>query len=188
MYDISDGWFTKARKISSPNFNERPENSVIDAIIIHSISLPPGCYEGNDIDHFFSNQLNCDKDPFYDEIRDLTVSAHVLIRRDGELVQYVSLFNRAWHAGPSQLGKQKNCNDFSIGIELEGTDNSGFESAQYKTLTDVVSALLNNFPKITRERIVGHSDIAPGRKTDPGSGFDWQAWQYMLNNKISRTG
>ena len=188
MYDISDGWFTTARKISSPNFNERPENSTIDAIIIHSISLPPGCYEGNDIDHFFANQLNCDKEPFYDEIGDLTVSAHLLIRRSGELVQYVSLFDRAWHAGQSQLGKQKNCNDFSIGIELEGTDNSRFEPAQYKTLTGVVSALLDNFPKITRERIVGHSDIAPGRKTDPGSGFDWQTWRHMLNNKISRTG
>ncbi|MCU7937969.1 MAG: 1,6-anhydro-N-acetylmuramyl-L-alanine amidase AmpD [gamma proteobacterium symbiont of Bathyaustriella thionipta] len=185
MYDISDGWFKKSRKIISPNYNERPEDSVIDAIIIHSISLPPGCYQGNDIHHFFSNQLDCDKDPFYDEIRDVMVSAHLLIRRSGELVQYVSLFDRAWHAGQSRLGEQENCNDFSIGIELEGTDNSLFESAQYHTLTNVVSALLDYFPQITRKRIVGHSDIAPGRKTDPGSGFDWGYWQAMLTNSIN---
>jgi len=186
MYVISAGWFTKSHKVISPNFNERPENITIDAIILHSISLPPGCYKGNDVDDFFSNCLDCDKAPFYDEIRDLTVSAHLLIRRNGELIQYVSLFDRAWHAGPSRLGHQENCNDFSIGIELEGTDNSCFESAQYNTLAGVVSALLKYFPEITRERIVGHSDIAPGRKTDPGTGFDWQRWQDMLNNKISR--
>ena len=184
MYDISDGWFKKSHKIISPNYNERPENSTIDAIIIHSISLPPGCYEGDDINHFFSNQLDCDKDPFYDEIRDLTVSAHLLIRRNGELVQYVNLLDRAWHAGQSRLGEQENCNDFSIGIELEGTDNSPFESAQYNTLSSVVSSLLDYFPKITRERIVGHSDIASGRKTDPGTGFDWQRWQTMLADSV----
>ncbi|MCN4143660.1 MAG: 1,6-anhydro-N-acetylmuramyl-L-alanine amidase AmpD [Thiohalomonas sp.] len=185
MYDLSDGWFTKAHKIPSPNYNKRPENTAIDAIIIHSISLPPGCYEGNDIHHFFSNKLDCDKAPFYDEIRDLSVSAHLLIRRDGELVQYVNLLERAWHAGPSCLGDQENCNDFSIGIELEGTHNSHFEAAQYKTLTSVVSSLLKCFPEISTERIVGHSDIAPGRKTDPGTGFDWGHWQAMLNNTLN---
>lgn len=184
MYDISDGWISKSLKITSPNYNKRPENIVIDAIILHSISLPPGCYKGDDIHHFFSNKLNCDKDPFYDEIRDLTVSAHLLIRRNGELVQYVSLFDRAWHAGQSRLGEQENCNDFSIGIELEGTDNSPFEPAQYNTLTSVVCALLDYFPNITRERIVGHSDIAPGRKTDPGAGFEWQRWQAMLASSV----
>lgn len=181
MYDISDGWFTQSQIINSPNFNERPENTAIDAIIIHSISLPPGCYEGDDISQFFENKLDCDKDPFYDEIRGVEVSAHLLIRRTGELVQYVNLYSRAWHAGQSQLGAQKDCNNFSIGIELEGTDVSQFESAQYDTLTGVVESLMNYFPQISKERIVGHSDIASGRKTDPGTGFDWNSWHKMLN-------
>jgi N-acetyl-anhydromuramoyl-L-alanine amidase len=173
MYDISDGWFKHSRRVSSPNYNKRPDNIAIDAIIIHSISMPPGCYKGDDIDQFFSNRLDWDKDPFYDSIRGLAVSAHLLIRRDGELVQYVNLFSRAWHAGQSQLGERENCNDFSIGIEMEGTDNSLFEKAQYDTLSGVIEALMTVFPKISLDRITGHSNVAPGRKTDPGSGFDW---------------
>lgn len=173
MYAISDGWFKQSRRIVSPNFNDRPENIAIDAIIIHSISLPPGCYDGNDIDQFFSNQLDWKKDPYYELIQGMEVSSHLLIRRTGELVQYVNLFSRAWHAGQSQLCEKKNCNDFSIGIELEGTDDSPFEKTQYDTLAEVVKTLLAYFPGMTKERIVGHSDIAPGRKTDPGSGFDW---------------
>lgn len=173
MYEISDGWIKQSRRVASPNFNERPENTVIDAIVIHSISLPPGCYGGNDIDCFFANELDWEKDPFYDSIRDLEVSAHLLIRRSGELVQYVNLWSRAWHAGQSRLGDRENCNDFSIGIELEGTDCSAFEPAQYNTLNELVKTLVDYFPQIRRDRIVGHSDIAPGRKSDPGSGFDW---------------
>ncbi len=184
MYDISAGWFKQSHKVCSPNYNDRPENIAVDAIVIHSISLPPGCYEGDDISHFFVNELDCDKDPFYDEIRGLEVSAHLLIRRTGELVQYVNLHSRAWHAGQSQLDEQENCNDFSIGIELEGTDNSPFEMAQYNTLTGVVDALMDYFPKITQERIIGHSDIAPGRKTDPGTGFNWA----LLAKKIGKKG
>ncbi len=176
MYDISDGWLQPAHKICSPNYNERPENSTIDAIIIHSISLPPGCYEGDDVSQFFLNKLDCSKDSFYDEIRGLEVSSHFLIRRNGSLIQYVSLHSRAWHAGQSELAGKQNCNDFSIGIELEGTDTSFYEVAQYETLSKVVHTLMDYFPAITRERIVGHSDIAPGRKTDPGSGFDWKSW------------
>lgn len=183
MCDISDGWFIKSLKVLSPNYNKRPQNTTIDSIIIHSISLPPGCYLGDDIHDFFCNQLDCDKDPFYDEIRNVMVSSHLLIRRSGELVQYVSLFDRAWHAGQSQLSGQENCNDFSIGIELEGTDTSCFELAQYKTLTGVVASLMDYFPDISIERIVGHSDVAPGRKTDPGTGFDWPGWLEMLNNR-----
>jgi len=174
MYDISHGRFKQARQIASPNFNERPEDAEVDAIIIHSISMPPGCYDGNDIDHFFCNQLDWEKDPFYDSIRGMEVSAHLLIRRSGELVQYVNLFSRAWHAGPSTLCERENCNDFAIGIELEGTDQSQFEKAQYETLAEVITALRQYFPKITKERIVGHSDIAPGRKSDPGTGFYWE--------------
>ena len=173
MYEISDGWIKQSRRVASPNFNERPENTVIDAIVIHSISLPPGCYDGNDIDCFFANELDWEKDPFYDSIRDLEVSAHLLIRRSGELVQYVNLWSRAWHAGQSRLGDRENCNDFSIGIELEGTDCNAFEPVQYNTLNEVIKTLVDYFPKISRDRIVGHSDIAPGRKSDPGSGFDW---------------
>lgn len=174
MYDISDGWFIKAQKTASPNYNARPENTLINAIIIHSISLPPGCYEGDDISLFFTNALDCNTDPFYDAIRDLQVSSHLLIRRNGELIQYVSLYDRAWHAGQSQLDGESDCNNFSIGIELEGTDNSPFDNAQYDTLNGVISALRDYFPAIRPERIVGHSQIAPGRKTDPGSGFEWQ--------------
>ncbi len=174
MYEISDGWFTQARKVASPNYNKRPESVTIDSIIIHSISLPPGQYGGDEIDRFFSNQLDWDEHDYFREIKDLQVSSHLLIRRDGELVQYVNLHDRAWHAGQSCLAGQENCNDFSIGIELEGTDKSPFEKAQYKTLLAVIKTLKHYFPKICPEKIVGHSDIAPGRKTDPGSGFDWK--------------
>lgn len=173
MYEISDGWFIQARKIPSPNYNKRPENVTIDSIIIHSISLPPGQYGGDEIDRFFSNQLNWNEHAYFREIEGLQVSSHLLIRRNGELVQYVNLYDRAWHAGQSCLAGQENCNDFSIGIELEGTDVSPFENSQYETLLTVLKTLKNYFPEITAEKIVGHSDIAPGRKTDPGSGFDW---------------
>jgi AmpD protein len=181
MYDISDkGWCDQAKQIISPNYNDRPVDMGIDAIIIHSISLPPNCYQGNDISHFFTNQLDCDSDPFYPSIAKLKVSAHFLIRRTGELLQYVSVYSRAWHAGISELNQQDNCNDFSIGIELEGTDTSLFETVQYITLAQLVMSLQHHFPKITEQRIVGHSDIAPKRKTDPGIGFDWQQWRIQL--------
>ncbi len=175
MYQISDGWFAQARQIHSPNYNARPENTEIDSIIIHSISLPPGQYGGNEIDRFFTNQLDWKEHEYFKEIQGLQVSAHLLIRRDGELVQYVSFNDRAWHAGQSCLKGRENCNDFSIGIELEGTDNSLFETPQYEILSEVIKSLIVYYPQITRPNIAGHSDIAPGRKTDPGSGFDW-AW------------
>jgi len=175
MYHIENGWFLQSHKIHSPNCNIRPENTQIDAIIIHSISMPLACYEGDDISLLFTNQLDCDKDLSYDEVRGLKVSAHLLIRRTGELIQYVDLNERAWHAGKSCLGDREKCNDFSIGIELEGTDHSQFEAVQYDTLVEVVKALQSYFPHIRKEYIVGHSDVAPGRKTDPGKGFDWDA-------------
>jgi len=159
MYDIVNGWFEQSQKIVSPNYNLRPENIAIDAIIIHSISMPPACYEGDDINQFFTNQLDWEKDPFYDSIRGMKVSAHLLIRRTGELIQYVDLYSRAWHAGQSCLANRENCNDFSIGIELEGTDNSQFETAQYDTLLEVVRTLLIYFPHIKKDQIVGHSDV-----------------------------
>lgn len=186
MYDISDGWFKQSRKTISPNFNERPEKMPIDAIIVHSISLPPACYEGDDISLFFTNELDCNKDPYYDALRQLKVSSHLLIRRDGELLQYVDLNSRAWHAGQSKLGDRENCNDFAIGIELEGTDDSDFDVAQYETLTEVVASLMAYYPDITQERIVGHSEVAPGRKTDPGTGFDWLQWRTALAKKLEK--
>lgn len=174
MYEISDGWFKQSRQIPSPNYNQRPENAAIDSIIIHSISLPPGRYGGDEIDRFFSNQLNWQEHPYFQEIKGMEVSSHLLIRRNGELVQYVNLYDRAWHAGQSCLLGRENCNDFSIGIELEGTDESTFEKPQYETLIAVIKSLMEYFPQIRTENIVGHSDIAPERKTDPGKGFKWE--------------
>jgi len=177
MYTISDGWLDQATKIISPNFNQRPVSQHINAIIIHSISLPPGCYGGNEINQFFANELDCAQHPYFKQLLDLKVSAHFLIRRSGELIQYVSVFSRAWHAGQSCLSGQQNCNDYSIGIELEGTDTDVFAVEQYSVLIKLVQVLKNHFPQINTERIVGHSDIAPGRKTDPGTGFNWPDWQ-----------
>lgn len=182
MYEISDGWITQSCQVISPNYNERPQGTRIDCIVIHCISLPPGEYEGNDINALFTNQLDSNKHEFYQSIKGLKVSAHLLIRRSGELVQYVNLLSRAWHAGESRLGEQVNCNDFSIGIELEGTDDSEFEAVQYDVLIKVVKTLQAHFPDIKQDRIVGHSDIAPGRKTDPGSGFAWDAFFSRLNS------
>ncbi len=187
MYEISDGWFKQSRQIASPNYNKRPDNAIIDSIIIHSISLPPGQYGGNEIDRFFCNQLNWNEHPYFQAIRGMEVSAHLLIRRNGELVQYVNLHDRAWHAGQSCLAGRENCNDFSIGIELEGTDSTPFENTQYQTLIPVIKSLMGSFADITRDRIVGHSDIAPGRKTDPGLGFDWQLLkQNLIFNTVAK--
>ncbi len=174
MYDISDGWIKQAKRVHSPNYNQRPENTNVDAIIIHSISLPPGCYDGHDIEDFFTNSLDHDKDIYYQQIRHLQVSAHLLIRRSGELIQFVNFYDRAWHAGQSELHGCKDCNNFSIGIELEGTDSSPFDPSQYQALRKVIASLLQYFPHIIPQRIVGHCDIAPERKTDPGLCFDWE--------------
>ncbi|GGB36995.1 N-acetyl-anhydromuranmyl-L-alanine amidase [Oceanisphaera marina] len=142
-------------------------------LVVHSISLPPARYGGPYIDQLFLGKLNPDDDPYFAGIYQLRVSAHCLIRRDGELVQYVPFNKRAWHAGQSDFNGRERCNDFAIGIELEGTDTDHFTAAQYQQLTELTRLLQAQFPAITTERIVGHSDIAPGRKTDPGSGFDW---------------
>ena len=167
------GWLEPARHCPSPHFDDRPEQE-ISLLVIHSISLPPGQYGGPYIDQLFLGQLNPDDDAYFAGIQHLKVSAHCLIRRDGELVQYVSFLKRAWHAGQSSFQGRERCNDFAIGIELEGTDTDTFSAAQYQTLTKVTELLQSQFPAITTEHIVGHSDIAPGRKTDPGVGFDWE--------------
>jgi N-acetyl-anhydromuramoyl-L-alanine amidase len=167
----NDGWIEPAQHIVSPNFDARPDLCAVDMIVIHNISLPPFQYGGAGIVQLFTNQLNPDEHPYYAEIHTRKVSAHFLIRRDGELIQFVSCHHRAWHAGVSEWKGRERCNDFSVGIELEGCDIEAFEQQQYKTLQFLIKAIKANFPI---EHIVGHSDIAPHRKTDPGPYFDWK--------------
>ncbi|MFD1006993.1 1,6-anhydro-N-acetylmuramyl-L-alanine amidase AmpD [Oceanisphaera ostreae] len=167
-----DSWLIPARYCPSPHFDTRPQGEV-SLLVVHSISLPPARYGGPYIDQLFLGTLNPDEDPYFAEIHQLRVSAHCLIRRDGEIVQYVPFNQRAWHAGQSSFNGRERCNDFAIGIELEGTDTDTFTDAQYQQLTKITQLLQARFPAITTEHIVGHSDIAPGRKTDPGIGFDW---------------
>ena len=156
----------------SPNHDDRPEGSGIDLVVVHSISLPPGEYGGDAIERFFQNQLPADEHPYFTEIHELQVSSHVLIKRDGSIVQFVPFDKRAWHAGVSRYQQRERCNDFSIGIELEGTDSDIFEDIQYQQLLQLIKALQQTYPAIA-DHITGHSDIAPGRKKDPGTGFDW---------------
>ncbi len=148
--------------------------------MIHNISLPPGCYGGDCIERFFTNCLDWEEHPFYDEIRGVEVSAHLLVRRCGELVQFVSLDERAWHAGQSCYRGRENCNDFSIGIELEGSDEDPYTDAQYATLQAVTGLLLAHYPSMSADTIAGHSDISPGRKTDPGPAFDWDRYKRLV--------
>jgi len=164
------GFAENARHVESPNFDARPEAEV-SMIVIHNISLPPGQYGGNGIIELFTNRLNPNEHPYYAEIYTRKVSAHFLIRRNGELIQFVSCLNRAWHAGVSNWQGRERCNDFSVGIELEGSDFENFETSQYRTLKNLITGIRNAYPI---KDIVGHSDIAPGRKTDPGPYFDWQ--------------
>ncbi len=171
--DPRSGLLDCARQLPSPNCDSRPAACEIDLLVIHNISLPPGCFGGDAIDRFFTNCLEADADPYFAGICDMKVSAHVLIRRSGEIVQYVPFTQRAWHAGVSCFEGRERCNDYSIGIELEGTDELAYEEIQYQVLEQLVAALMQAYPGITRQRIVGHSEIAPGRKTDPGPAFDW---------------
>jgi N-acetyl-anhydromuramoyl-L-alanine amidase len=164
------GFLKKAVQVASPNFDSRPDNSVIDMIVIHNISLPPNEYGGSGVIELFTNQLNPNEHPYYAEIHTRKVSSHFFIRRDGEVIQFVSCLYRAWHAGVSVWQGRERCNDFSIGIELEGSDFEAFEPKQYQALIAIVKLLKKAYPI---QHIVGHSDIAPGRKTDPGSYFDW---------------
>lgn len=166
----SAGFASNAIQITSPNYDARPTDCKISLIVIHNISLPPQQYGGNGIIELFTNQLEPSKHPYYAEINTLKVSSHFLIRRGGELVQFVSCLERAWHAGASNWKGIERCNDFSIGIELEGSDFDAFESMQYLTLKQLVIALKKTYHI---DDVVGHSTIAPGRKTDPGPYFDW---------------
>ncbi len=165
---------TEVTQSTTPNFDERPDPEDISLLVIHCISLPPGEFENDYIDQLFNNQLKTDTHPYFKDIFQLTVSTHLLIKRDGLCVQYVPFDKRAWHAGKSSHEGRERCNDFSIGIELEGTELLNYTEQQYEQLATVVSALLKTYPKLSTQRITGHSDIAPGRKTDPGASFDWQ--------------
>lgn len=182
----ADGWLRGARHCPSPNFNARPDPADISLLVIHNISLPPGRFGGRYIDDLFCNRLDHTAHPYFDTLRGLQVSAHFLLRRNGELVQYVALHDRAWHAGKSSFGGRDNCNDFSIGIELEGTDETPFTQRQYRRLVTLSVLLLRAFPAITPARIAGHSDIAPGRKTDPGPCFDWPCYRTALQAALAR--
>jgi AmpD protein len=181
-YTLKDGWLAEAKVVPSPNFGLRPDNGKLALLVIHNISLPHGQYEGDCIERFFTNCLDCSEHEYFSQLRGMEVSAHLLIRRNGELIQFVSLDDRAWHAGESCFEGRENCNDFSIGIELEGTDDEPYSNRQYGTLEAVTKTLLREYPEINTNTIVGHSDIAPGRKTDPGPMFDWDRFLRSLTN------
>ena len=170
MRITEDGLAEGVRYVASPNCDARPADAHIELIVVHNISLPPGEFGGPGIADLFLNRLRPDVHPYYAEIAPLRVSAHFLIRRDGELVQFVPCVQRAWHAGVSNWRGRERCNDFSVGIELEGADDIAFEDAQYERLRDVIAALRTRYPIAD---VTGHADIAPGRKTDPGPAFDW---------------
>ncbi|MCK5360851.1 MAG: 1,6-anhydro-N-acetylmuramyl-L-alanine amidase AmpD [Gammaproteobacteria bacterium] len=179
--DPEKGLVLTARAVPSPNFDDRPEGMQIEALIVHAISLPPGLYGGAYVEQFFCNQLDQDEHPYFAEIADLKVSSHFFIHRSGELVQFVPIQKRAWHAGKSICMEREAVNDFSIGIELEGCDEDTFETAQYQTLIELTQILIAAVPALTEQHIYGHEDIAPGRKTDPGPGFDWPAFRLALS-------
>jgi N-acetyl-anhydromuramoyl-L-alanine amidase len=174
MYiDIETGLLNTAEHLPSPNSDLRPNQMDIDLLVIHNISLPPRIFEGDHIELFFQNKLDFDAHPFYQQLINLKVSAHLLIRRDGAIKQFVPFYHRARHCGDSRFDGKTGCNDFSIGIELEGADDIPYTAVQYKQLSHITKLLMKCFPKITLDRIVGHQDIAPVRKTDPGPAFDW---------------
>jgi len=178
--DLATGLLTGVRQVLSPNYDARPAGVVAELIVIHGISLPPREFGGPWIDRMFSGNLPADAHPFFRDLAQARLSAHAMIRRSGEIVQYVPLHARAWHAGVSQFQGRPGCNDFSIGIELEGVDDVPYEERQYIELTRLIGALLAAYPSLAAQRIVGHCDIAPGRKTDPGPAFDWERLRASL--------
>lgn len=178
--DAATGLLAGARQVLSPHLDERPGGTTLDLIVLHGISLPPGEFGGPWIDRLFTGDLPPDAHPYFGTIAHSRVSAHVLIRRSGEIVQYVPFSRRAWHAGASSYQGRAACNDFSIGIELEGTDETPYTDTQYEELARLIRALLRTYPTLSRDRIAGHSDVAPGRKTDPGPGFEWERLRRLL--------
>ncbi|KEZ76528.1 1,6-anhydro-N-acetylmuramyl-L-alanine amidase AmpD [Salinisphaera hydrothermalis] len=181
--EIDDaGWLVGARHLPSPNHNHRPAGVAVDTLVVHGITVPPGRFGHGGVDALFTNTLDPTAHPVYAEIAELRVSAHALIERTGALTQYVSFDDRAWHAGVSHFDGRDRVNDFGIGIELEGTDACPYAPAQYRRLAAVTAALLRHYAGMNRSRIVGHSDIAPGRKTDPGPAFDWAVFNRLLDH------
>lgn len=183
--DAASGWVEGARFVPSPNCDARPVGAIPEVLIVHAISLPPGEFGGTAIERLFCNSLDAGGHPYFAQIKDLRVSAHLLIRRNGAVVQFVPLHIRAWHAGQSQCEGRTRVNDFSIGIELEGCDDKPFEDAQYDALADLAKHIMHAYPAITAARIYGHSDIAPGRKTDPGPFFDWARLRALLGTRLA---
>lgn len=177
----SDGLIEGVPFIGSPNSDDRPAQCVPEVLIIHAISLPPGKFGGQHIEQLFTNCLDSDEHPYFEEIKDMKVSAHLLIQRTGEVIQFVPLSKRAWHAGESECEGRTCVNDFSVGIELEGCDDQSFEDAQYDSLVMLSKSIMEAYPVITNTRIYGHSDISPGRKTDPGPHFDWSRFRLVLD-------
>lgn len=176
----NEGWLLDADIIPSPNCEARPRDKAIELIVVHAISLPPGQFGGGYVEQFFCNDLESKEHEYFAEIDGLKVSAHCLIERDGHLIQFVSFNERAWHAGVSCWQDRQNCNDFSIGIEMEGCDEEAYEDEQYQQLARLVISLRKQYPDISEESLCGHSDIAPGRKTDPGPFFDWQKLKSLI--------
>jgi N-acetyl-anhydromuramoyl-L-alanine amidase len=184
---VIDNWLDCAERVFSPNYNARPSDEDISLIVIHCISLPPGEFGGNTVTQLFTNALDSAEHPYFNKIDHLRVSAHLFIRRTGEIIQYVPFHRRAWHAGVSSYGGRVDCNDFSIGIELEGTGHMPYTEEQYAELAELIQALLACYPSLSPERITGHSTISPGRKQDPGDSFDWEKLYRLLEEKNGRT-
>ncbi|CAM2892894.1 1,6-anhydro-N-acetylmuramyl-L-alanine amidase AmpD [Vibrio mytili] len=183
MHSIIDkGWLMQAKHVPSPFFDARPDIQDISLLVVHNISLPPGQFGGPYIEDFFTGKLDPNAHPFFDVIHKMGVSAHCLIKRDGEVVQFVSFLDRAWHAGQSSFAGRASCNDYSIGIELEGTEFIAYTDEQYQSLTQVTQAIQQEYPAITLPRITGHQFIAPLRKSDPGLSFDWVKYRQLLAN------
>lgn len=177
---ICNGLLKEARWVASPNFGTRPQQGDISLLVVHNISLPPGQFANGCVERFFCNVLDKNEHPYFEAIAELKVSSHLFIQRDGSCIQFVNFDDRAWHAGQSEFCGRDNCNDYSIGIEMEGTDDTPYTDAQYQALAEVTLALLEYYPRINTERITGHENIAPGRKTDPGPAFDWSKYKKML--------
>ncbi|WP_460232248.1 1,6-anhydro-N-acetylmuramyl-L-alanine amidase AmpD [Aurantivibrio plasticivorans] len=172
-YQIRHGWLEPAVHVTSPNYDSRPVSCEVDLLVIHNISLPPGQFGGGEIEQLFCNTLACEDHPYFERLRGLRVSSHLLIERTGRVIQFVSFNDRAWHAGKSLFDGREACNDFAIGIELEGADDIPYTPEQYRQLSAITQTLMQVYPGIDKRSIVGHCDIAPGRKTDPGPAFEW---------------
>jgi AmpD protein len=185
--DLGSGLLRGVRQVASPNHDPRPQNVEADLIVVHGISLPPGEFGGPWIDRLFTNTLPPDAHPYFKEVGSLRVSSHLVVTRDGAVTQYVKFTDRAWHAGKSAYRGRTACNDFSVGVELEGTDTLPYEPAQYAALAQIVAALCEAYPGLSPERMTGHSDISPGRKSDPGPAFDWDLARRLIGAACRHT-